>query len=115
MEILWMAVISVAAVAAAIIIGDKLDTQLCLKLEVRDRAKLQKQIEEIVEEGIRFAEDSYCKGMVPLQKVKPLAAEYVRSIMKDLYRTRVVGEEGSIEALIEERINCEKDLENEWK
>lgn len=104
MELFWMATISITAIAIAVILGDKMDTKLCLKMEVRDRAKLKKQVEDLADEGILFAEECYCKGLVPLNHGKTLAVEYIKSVLKSAYRTKIIEQDHELEILVEERI-----------
>lgn len=111
MELLWMTVISLVAVAVAVMIGDKMETRLTLKMDVRDQAKLQKQVEELTDDGIIFAEACYCKGLVSLHQVKALAAEYVRCTLKELYKTKLASENNELEALVDERMEKAVSLE----
>lgn len=111
MEILWMLVIGAAAVAAAVLIGNRLETRLTLRVRVKDRGRLHRSLEQLGQEGVDFAEQSYLKGLIPLERVKPLAAEYVRHTLAKLYQAKVVTDEGCIEELIEEITDPEERME----
>lgn len=105
MEILWMVTISLVSLAAAFVIGDKLHTTLTLRMDVRDHNKLKKQLHDIAEQGVRFAEDAYAKGLISLCNVKPVAAEFTRNALQYTYHASVVKDSGVIEDIIENILN----------
>lgn len=105
MEILWMVTISLVALAASFIIGEKLNSTLTLRMDVRDHHKLKKQLNDIAEQGVRFAEDAYAKGLIPLCNVKPVAAEFTRNALQYTYHASVVKDSGVIEDIIENILN----------
>lgn len=105
MEILWMVTISLVALAASFIIGEKINSTLTLRMDVRDHHKLKKQLNDIAEQGVRFAEDAYAKGLIPLCNVKPVAAEFTRNALQFTYHASVVKDNGVIDDLIENILN----------
>lgn len=105
MEILWMVTISLVALAASFIIGEKINSTLTLRMDVRDHHKLKKQLNDIAEQGVRFAEDAYAKGLIPLCNVKPVAAEFTRNALQYTYHASVVKDSGVIEDIIENILN----------
>lgn len=105
MELLWMTVISLVALSAAFFIGDRLQTTVKLHMDVRDQSKLKKQLLDIASQGVRFAEDAYTKGLIPLANVKPLATQFILSSLKETYHANVIEDSGVIEEIVEEIIN----------
>ena len=52
MELVVVLCVSLAAVAAAVLIGERLDKTVFLKWEVKDMRGLQRQLREVAQKGI---------------------------------------------------------------
>jgi hypothetical protein len=107
MELVVVLCVSLAAVAAAVLIGERLDKTVFLKWEVKDMRGLQRQLREVAQKGIGFGEECYTRGWVPLEQVEEIAMLYVKDIMANYYKTTIIEQEGTLEQVIEDAILTE--------
>ena len=109
MELIIVFCVSLAAIAAAVLIGERLDKTVFLKWEVKDMPGLQRQLREVAKEGLRFGEDCYTNGWIGLDKVEDMAVLYVKSVMVNYYKTTIVAQEGTLEQIVEDIfVDCDR-------
>ena len=103
MELTGMLVICLAAMAAAFIVGERIDRTVFLKLDSKNPERVQTQLEELIRQGILFAYSCHQKGIIKKSGSEELIREYVLNTMEVLYKTKIVIKKDMLEQMIQEQ------------
>ncbi len=103
-----MLAICLTAIAAAFIIGERIDRTVFLKLDIKDPEKLQVQLNSLAQQGVSFGERCYTKRLIYAEDIPKIAKEYIKSNLELLYKTKIIADDGILEELIEEVLEKRK-------
>lgn len=95
MEVLWILLIVVVAGICAIMVG---------KQEMKREGVMM--LEEMKEQAVRFSEECYMEGIIPIQKVKQMAVFYLAQESKGRIGKREA--ERNVTEVLEQSLRCQQ-------